>query len=100
MRCPATKTRSREVKDTRTDNRPDHEPILPASLSERDLRSMIRSITRSIQKTRNGAMILKLRQEQERLRTELNIVRELKRKKLEARLAEIEAAKESDTQFS
>jgi hypothetical protein len=55
---------------------------------------MIRAITRSIAKTRNGTLILRLRQEQETLRTELNVVRDLKRKKLEARLAEIEAAKE------
>ena len=84
------------MKDTRTD----HSPLTPSNLSEIDLRSMIRSITRAIAKTRNGAMILKLRQEQETLRTELNVVRELKRKKLEARLAQIEATKESETQFS
>ncbi len=84
------------MKDTRTD----HNPILPTNLSEIDLRSMIRSITRAIAKTRNGAMILKLRQEQETLRTELNIVRELKRKKLEARLAELEKSKASEPSFS
>jgi hypothetical protein len=57
---------------------------------------MIRSITRAIQKTRNGALILKLRREQDNLQAELNTVCELKRKKLEARLAQIEAAKESE----
>jgi len=77
------------VKDTR----PDHSPLTPSNLSEINLRSMIRSITRAIAKTRNGSLILRLRQEQETLRTELNIVRELKRKRLEARLAEIEAQK-------
>jgi len=81
----------------KADTRTDHKPILPASLGERDLRSMIHSITRSIHETRNGALILKLRQEQERLRTELNSVCEQKRRKLEARLAEIEAAKEPES---
>ena len=84
------------MKDTRTD----HSPLTPSNLSEIDLRSMIRSITRAIAKTRNGSLILRLRQEQETLRTELNLVRELKRKKLEARLAELETAKESETPFS
>lgn len=79
------------------DNRPDHDPILPAHLGERDLRSMIRSITRAIQKTRNGALILKLRREQDNLQAELNTVCELKRKKLEARLAQIEAGKELES---
>ena len=82
------------------DTRTDHSPLTPSNLSEIDLRSMIRAITRAIAKTRNGSLILRLRGEQETLRTELNIVRELKRKKLEARLAQIEATKESETQFS
>ncbi len=82
------------------DTRTDHSPLTPSNLSEIDLRSMIRAITKSIRTTRNGAMILKLRQEQETLRTELNIVRELKRKKLEARLAELETSKVGETQFS
>jgi len=88
------------VKDARTDNRPDHKPILPASLGERDLRSLVNSFTKVMRKTKNGAMILKLRAEQKQLQTQLQEVIELKRRKLEARLAEIEAAKESETQFS
>jgi len=40
------------------DTRTDHNPILPANLSEIDLRSMIRRYTRAIAKTRNGGMIL------------------------------------------
>jgi len=84
------------VNDTRTD----HSPLTPSNLSEIDLRSMIRAITRAIAKTRNGSLILRLRGEQETLRTELNIVRELKRKKLEARLAELETSKVGETQFS
>ena len=82
------------------DTRTDHSPLTPSNLSEIDLRSMIRAITRAIAKTRNGSLILRLRGEQETLRTELNIVRELKRKKLEARLAELETSKVGETQFS
>lgn len=82
------------------DTRPNHDPILPAQISETDLRSMIRAITKSIRTTRNGALILRLRREQDELLNKLSQVCELKRAKLEARLAEIEATKESETPFS
>jgi len=76
---------------TKVDTRTDHKPILPASLGERDLRSLVNSFTKAMRRTKNGAMILKLRAEQKQLQTQLQEVIELKRRKLEARLAEIEA---------
>jgi hypothetical protein len=85
------------VKEARIDNRPDHKPMFAAGLGEIDLRSMIRAITKSIRNTRNGALILRLRKEQEELLTELTRVCELKRQRLEAKLAEIEATKGPET---
>ena len=82
---------------TKVDLRTNHNPILPANLSEIDLRSMIRAITKSIRTTRNGTLILRLRHEQDELLSKLSQVCELKRAKLEARLAELETAKALET---
>ncbi len=78
------------------DNRPDHDPILPGVMSERAVRSTLNAVTKMIRKAKGSSVLLKLRGEQKQLQIQLQEVIELKRRKLEARLAQLEAAIEQE----
>lgn len=69
-----------------------HEAIVPDMPPERDIRSMLKSITR-LMRTATGKRAEKLLAEHKRLAADLKVVVEAKRQILEAQLAEIESGK-------